>query len=65
MNEEQKGVGPHKEPWPAGPQYDPELLMHGDHRNVEDKYRYMTVEAIKAEISRLSDIIKAIKADKS
>ncbi|HEU4715492.1 MAG TPA: TrmH family RNA methyltransferase [Candidatus Saccharimonadales bacterium] len=51
MNEEQKGVGPHEEPWPTGPQYDPELLMHGDHRNVEDKYRYMTVEAIKADLA--------------
>lgn len=51
MNEEQKGVGPHEEPWPTGPQYDPELLMHGDRRNVEDKYRYMRVEAIKADLA--------------
>lgn len=51
MNEEQKGVGPHPKPWPAGPQYDPELLEYGDRRNVEDKYRYMTVEAIKADLA--------------
>lgn len=44
------GVGPHPKPWPAGPQYDPELLANGDRRNVENKYRYWTVEAIKADL---------------
>lgn len=46
------GVGPHPDPWPAGPEYDPELLEKGDRRNVEDKYRYWTVEAIKADLDR-------------
>ena len=44
------GVGPHPHPWPIGPQFDPELLAHGDRRNVEDKYRYWTVGAIKADL---------------
>ncbi|MFJ9520307.1 TrmH family RNA methyltransferase [Kitasatospora sp. NPDC101801] len=44
------GVGPHPEPWPAGPQYDPELLAHGDRRNVTDRYRYWTREAIVADL---------------
>jgi len=51
MNEEEVGVGPHPKPWPKGPEYDPELLKAGDRRNVEDKYRYMTVEAIKADLA--------------
>jgi tRNA G18 (ribose-2'-O)-methylase SpoU len=46
------GVGPHALPWPHGSQYDSELLAHGDHRNVEDKYRYWTVEAIKADLDK-------------
>ncbi len=52
MNETPKGVGPHPKPWPVGPQYDPVLLAEGDHRNVEDKYRYLTVEAIKADLAQ-------------
>ena len=40
------GVGPHPEPWPTGPQYDPELLAQGDRRNVVDRYRYWTREAV-------------------
>lgn len=40
------GVGPHPQPWPIGNQYDPELLENGDRRNVIDKYRYWSVEAI-------------------
>ncbi len=40
------GVGPHPEPWPEGDHYDPELLAEGDRRNVQDPYRYWTVEAI-------------------
>jgi tRNA G18 (ribose-2'-O)-methylase SpoU len=42
------GVGPHREPWPTGPQWDPELLAEGDRRNVADRFRYLTVEAIVA-----------------
>ncbi|MCB0914832.1 MAG: RNA methyltransferase [Actinobacteria bacterium] len=40
------GVGPHPEPWPTGPQWDPELLAEGDRRNVADRFRYLTVAAI-------------------
>ncbi|SKC76022.1 TrmH family RNA methyltransferase [Krasilnikoviella flava] len=53
------GVGP----WPGGPaawprlpdgapdpRYDPELLAHGDRRNVVDRYRYRTVEAVVADL---------------
>lgn len=46
------GVGPHSRPWPIGVQFDEELLKNGDTRNVEDKYRYWTVEAIKADMQR-------------
>jgi tRNA G18 (ribose-2'-O)-methylase SpoU len=52
MDETQKGVGPYPKPWPVGPQYDPMLLAEGDRRNVEDKYRYLTVEAIKADLAK-------------
>lgn len=45
------GLGPHPHPWPTGQQYDPELLAHGDTRNVEDKYRYWKLEAIKADLA--------------
>jgi tRNA G18 (ribose-2'-O)-methylase SpoU len=50
------GVGP----WPGGPgawpagdgaaRFDPELLAHGDRRNVVDRYRYWTVAAIVADL---------------
>ena len=53
------GVGP----WPGGPdawprtgdgaldpRYDPELLEHGDRRNVVDEFRYLTVEAVVADL---------------
>lgn len=46
------GVGPHPEPWPEDPRYDPALLAEGDRRNVLDRYRYWTVEAIKADLDR-------------
>lgn len=46
------GVGPHPEPWPDDPRYDPELLAAGDRRNVVDRYRYWTVEAIRADLDR-------------
>lgn len=48
----QIGVGPHSQPFPDGPQYDLDLLTNGDRRNVEDKYRYWTVEAIKADLDK-------------
>lgn len=61
-DEKAVGVGP----WPSGPdawprlgpgpdgpldpRFDPELLAHGDRRNVVDRYRYWTVEAIVADL---------------
>jgi len=44
------GVGPWQGPWPVGEQYDPELLERGDSRNVIDRFRYWSVEAIKTEL---------------
>lgn len=52
MQKRQIGVSPHKKPWPIGAQYDPELLANGDKRNVLDKYRYWTVQAIKADLDK-------------
>lgn len=46
------GVGPHPHPWPQGPQWDPQLLAEGDRRNVADRFRYLTVAAIVAELDR-------------
>lgn len=48
------GVGPWPGPWPTrpdgspDPRYDPELLRDGDRRNVEDRFRYLTMAAIVA-----------------
>ncbi|WP_055588560.1 TrmH family RNA methyltransferase [Peterkaempfera griseoplana] len=44
------GVGPHPLPWPQGDRYDPQLLAHGDRRNVVDRYRYWTQEAVIADL---------------
>ena len=44
------GVGPHPQPWPDDPRYDPDLLAAGDSRNVADRYRYWTVPAIVADL---------------
>lgn len=44
------GVGPHAEPWPDDPRLDPELLADGDRRNVVDRYRYWTNDAIVADL---------------
>jgi tRNA G18 (ribose-2'-O)-methylase SpoU len=46
------GVGPWVGPWPAGEQYDERLLVEGDRRNVVDRYRYWTMEAIVADLDR-------------
>ena len=40
------GVGPHPQPWPDDPRMDRHLLAEGDRRNVTDRYRYWTVDAI-------------------
>jgi tRNA G18 (ribose-2'-O)-methylase SpoU len=48
------GVGPWEGPWPpdhlVGTRYDPDLLREGDRRNVVDRYRYWTVEAVVADL---------------
>ena len=44
------GVGPHPEPWPDDHRLDSELLASGDRRNVADRFRYWTVEAIVADL---------------
>ena len=46
------GVGPHPEPWPDDDRLDPALLAEGDRRNVVDRYRYWSVEAIVADLDR-------------
>ena len=53
----QVGVGPWpggEAAWPVGEHYDRELLKAGDRRNVEDRYRYWTMEAIRADIAARS-----------
>jgi len=44
------GVGPPPEPWPDDDRLDPELLAEGDRRNVVDKYRYWSMDAIIADL---------------
>ncbi len=46
------GVGPWEGPWPEGERYDARLLAEGDRRNVVDRYRYWTLEAIVADLDR-------------
>ncbi len=46
-------VGPHPKPWPDDPRLDPELLLNGDSRNVVDRYRYWTREAIIVDLDAL------------
>jgi tRNA G18 (ribose-2'-O)-methylase SpoU len=43
---EEVGVGPWPGAWPDDPRLDPELLEHGDRRNVVDRYRYWRREAV-------------------
>jgi tRNA G18 (ribose-2'-O)-methylase SpoU len=47
---ESVGVGPWQGTWPDDPRFDPVLLAEGDRRNVVDRYRYWTVEAIVADL---------------
>ncbi|WP_412540426.1 RNA methyltransferase [Longispora sp. K20-0274] len=49
-DEVEVGVGPWVGPWPDDARYDPELLEHGDRRNVVDRYRYWTREAVVADL---------------
>lgn len=44
------GVGPWEGPLPTGEQWDPELLAEGDRRNVVDRYRYWSMDAIVADL---------------
>ncbi|MCU1355303.1 MAG: tRNA/rRNA methyltransferase (SpoU) [Acidimicrobiales bacterium] len=44
------GTGPHAEPWPDDTRLDPDLLAAGDRRNVVDRYRYWSEEAIVADL---------------
>ncbi len=47
------GVGPWAGEWPSGPgseRYDEALLAAGDRRNVVDRYRYWSLEAIVADL---------------
>ncbi|GIG28127.1 TrmH family RNA methyltransferase [Cellulomonas marina] len=49
------GVGPWPggpDAWPDDPRLDPVLLAEGDRRNVVDRYRYWTVEAVVADLDR-------------
>jgi tRNA G18 (ribose-2'-O)-methylase SpoU len=46
------GVGPWQGELPTDAIYDPELLKHGDSRNVIDRYRYWRMEAIVADIDQ-------------
>lgn len=48
--QQEVGVGPHPRPWPSDPRLDPELLEYGDRRNVVDRYRYWSLEAIVADL---------------
>lgn len=44
------GLGPWLGEWPTDPRYDPELLKNGDTRNVIDRFRYWSMEAIVADL---------------
>ncbi|MET1052116.1 MAG: RNA methyltransferase [Mycetocola sp.] len=44
------GVGPWQGEWPEEEYFDPELLIHGDTRNVIDRYRYWKLDAIVADL---------------
>jgi tRNA G18 (ribose-2'-O)-methylase SpoU len=46
------GVGPWQGPRPEGDRYDADLLARGDRRNVVDRYRYWTMDAIVADLDR-------------
>jgi tRNA G18 (ribose-2'-O)-methylase SpoU len=52
MTVDEVGVGPWPGEWPTDDRYDPELLAHGDRRNVVDRYRYWRREAVIADLDR-------------
>ena len=47
---ESVGVGPWQGPHPHGAHWDPVLLAEGDRRNVIDRYRYWSMDAIVADL---------------
>ncbi len=59
------GVGPWpggEAAWPDDPRYDPALLRDGDRRNVVDRYRYWTLEAVVADLdTRRHDLHVAVE----
>jgi len=56
------GVGPWEGPLPDGEHYDATLLAEGDRRNVVDRYRYWSLEAIVADLdTRRHDFHVAIE----
>jgi tRNA G18 (ribose-2'-O)-methylase SpoU len=56
------GVGPWQGPLPEGEQYDARLLAEGDRRNVVDRYRYWSMDAIVADLdARRHDFHVAIE----
>jgi tRNA G18 (ribose-2'-O)-methylase SpoU len=56
------GVGPWVGPLPTGVEYDSQLLAEGDRRNVVDRYRYWSMEAIVADLdARRHDFHVAIE----
>lgn len=48
--QDEVGVGPWNGDWPTDPRFDRRLLAEGDRRNVVDRYRYWTHEAIVADL---------------
>lgn len=46
------GVGPRPLPWPDDPRLDLELLASGDTRNVLDRFRYWSLDAIVEDLDR-------------
>ena len=62
MDSAEVGVGPWSGEWPTGEQYDEDLLRDGDRRNVVDRYRYWSLEAIRADLdTRRHDFHVAIE----
>jgi tRNA G18 (ribose-2'-O)-methylase SpoU len=56
------GVGAWVGEWPTGAEYDADLLAGGDRRNVVDRYRYWSLEAIVADLdTRRHDFHVAIE----
>jgi tRNA G18 (ribose-2'-O)-methylase SpoU len=54
------GIGPWVGDWPTDSRYDQELLRAGDRRNVEDRYRYWSMAAIRADLAARRDPARAL-----